>query len=58
MCSITSISPEAGQPTCGKLAPSIQNAGQAPRKAGSFIRASMRPNLKVLSPCVFMRAEV
>jgi len=53
-----SISPDAGQPTWGRLAPSIQNAGQAPRKAGSFMRASMRPNLKVLSPCVFMRAEV
>ena len=53
-----SISPQAGQPTWGKLAPSSQKAGQIPMPEGSRMRASQRP-----SPCsnlarVLIRAEV
>ncbi|MNW22030.1 hypothetical protein D3C71_2232810 [compost metagenome] len=53
-----SISPESGQPTCGRFAPSAQNAGHAPMNEGSFIRASILPYLKLRMPWVFIRAEV
>jgi hypothetical protein len=41
--SMTSISPQAGQPTSSMSWPSIQKAGQIPRPPGSLMRARTRP---------------
>src|SRR4029450_11332035 len=46
-CSITSISPEAGQPTVGKFAPSSQNAGHSPAVAHTLIPGAPRPAVPV-----------
>src|SRR5438034_7477052 len=42
-CSMTSISPQPGQPDWPMSWPSIQNAGQIPRARGIFIRAWDQP---------------
>ncbi len=56
--SITSISPELGQPTEPMSVPSIQNAGHMPCPRGIFIRASTCPYCALNLPEVFIRAEV
>ena len=48
----------AGQPAVGKLAPSIQMAGQIPWPWGSTARTSIRPYWNSCNPMDFMRAEV
>src|SRR4029078_1438687 len=58
MCSMTSISPEAGHPTDPMLAPSAQNAGQSPCPIGRDMRASIRPYANPRVPRVFMRVYV
>ena len=56
--SITSISPQPGQPTSSMSSPNIQNAGQVPGSAGTLIRASTRPCAAVTRFLVTIRAEV
>ncbi|CAM5226550.1 hypothetical protein SGLAM104S_06281 [Streptomyces glaucescens] len=56
--SMTSISPELGQPTWPRSVPSIQNAGHMPCPRGIFIRASTCPYWALNFPAVFSRAEV
>ena len=56
--SMTSISPEFGQPTWPMSLPSIQKAGHMPWPRGIFILASTRPYVVVNLPAVFSRAEV
>ena len=53
--SITSISPHAGQ--VATFAPSVQNAGQVPGSAGSFIRADTLPWVTSNLPLVLIRAD-
>src|SRR5512133_2549529 len=57
-CSITSTSPEAGQPTVGKFAPSSQNAGHRPCVPDTLIRASTCPYVKLNLPAVLIRPDV
>src|SRR6266576_5700462 len=47
MFSMTSTSPQFGQPAVPMLSPSIQNAGQIPCPNGILIRASNRPKVWV-----------
>src|SRR6266436_5742258 len=56
--SMTSISPQRGQPEVLMLDPRSQNAGQIPAPIGSFMRASMRPYWRFSMLSVFMRVEV
>lgn len=56
--SMTSISPELGQPTCPMSSPSIQKAGHMPCPFGIFIRASTWPYAAENLPEVFSRADV
>ena len=56
--SMTSISPEFGHPTSGKLAPNIQNAGHAPLPTGGFNRASTFPYLNSNLLSVLILPEV
>jgi phosphonate ABC transporter permease subunit PhnE len=55
---MTSISPQAGQPTVLMFSPIIQAAGQGPTPEGSLARNSILPNLKLRLPRDLIRAEV
>jgi hypothetical protein len=56
--SITSISPQAGQPTWPMSVPSSQKAGQRPRPLGILMLASISPYLTGFRSLVISRAEV
>lgn len=56
--SMTSISPEFGQPTWPMSLPSIQNAGHIPWPRGTLSLASTCPYAWVKRPAVLSRAEV
>ena len=56
--SMMSSSPHAGHGVEGKPLPSIQNAGQSPRPAGSLRRASTRPGAALILPRVVSFADV
>lgn len=58
VCSMISISPQAGQPTVPMLWPSIQMAGQEPRTSGIRALTSMRPYCHCAFWRVTSRAEV
>lgn len=56
--SMMSTSPHIGHPTCARLAPSIQIAGQVPVPFGSFARTSTRPYVNSNFPSVLMLPDV
>src|SRR5258706_10508229 len=55
--SITSISPQPGQPTLVMLVPRNQSAGQKPVPAGKRPPPSNRPDFHLASPRVFLPAQ-